>query len=111
MNLNAGVKHLSQLPGTGRIAERLFRCLTAREGDGHGIRRPTAFGAACAITAAQPGDVARLFRIYAAPGVSFLNASGPLSNPRSTLDITHESLTRLWDEFVPEAAIWRACRL
>ena len=38
-----------------------------------------------------------MFRIYAAPGVSFLTASGPLSNPGSTLDITHESLTRLWD--------------
>ena len=27
------------------IAERLFRCLTARENDGHGVRRPTPFGA------------------------------------------------------------------
>ncbi|HEY0382829.1 MAG TPA: AAA family ATPase [Candidatus Elarobacter sp.] len=79
------------------IAERLFRCLTARESDSHGIRRPTAFGAVCAITAAQPSDVERLFRVYAGPGVSFLNASGPLSNPNSMLDITHESLTRLWD--------------
>jgi tetratricopeptide (TPR) repeat protein/energy-coupling factor transporter ATP-binding protein EcfA2 len=79
------------------IAERLFRCLTARESDSHGIRRPTAFGAVCAITAARPADVEQLFRVYAAPGVSFLNASGPLSNPKSTLDITHESLTRLWD--------------
>ena len=26
-----------------------------------------------------------------------MTASGPLSNPSSTLDITHESLTRLWD--------------
>jgi tetratricopeptide (TPR) repeat protein/energy-coupling factor transporter ATP-binding protein EcfA2 len=80
-----------------QIAERLFRCLTAREGDDHGIRRPTAFGAVCAIVAAEPGDVERVFRAYAAPGVSFLNASGPLSNPKSVLDITHESLTRLWD--------------
>ncbi len=79
------------------IAERLFRALTAREGTDHGIRRPTAFGALCAIIAAQPADVERVFRIYAAPGVSFLTASGPLSNPNSTLDITHESLTRLWD--------------
>ena len=79
------------------VAERLFRCLTAREGADHGIRRPTAFGAVCAITAAPPADVERLFRIYAAPGVSFLTASGPLSNPKSTLDISHESLTRLWD--------------
>ena len=79
------------------IAERLFRCLTARESDGHGIRRPTPFGAVCAIIAAQASDVELLFRTYAAPGVSFLTASGPLSNPSSTLDITHESLTRLWD--------------
>jgi len=79
------------------IAEKLFRCLSARESDGHGIRRPTPFGAACAIIAAAPSDVERVFRIYAAPGVSFLTASGPLSNPASALDITHESLTRLWD--------------
>ncbi|HWT07334.1 MAG TPA: hypothetical protein VN224_16330 [Xanthomonadales bacterium] len=84
-------------PRLRQIAERLFRCLTAREGDEHGIRRPTAFGAVCAIIAAQPGEIERVFRTYAAPGVSFLNASGPLSNPKSTLDITHESLTRLWD--------------
>jgi energy-coupling factor transporter ATP-binding protein EcfA2 len=79
------------------VAERLFRCLTAQGNDGHGIRRPTPFGAVCAITGAQPADVERVFRVYAAPGVSFLSASGPLSNPNSTLDVTHESLTRLWD--------------
>jgi energy-coupling factor transporter ATP-binding protein EcfA2 len=79
------------------VAERLFRALTAREGTDHGIRRPTAFGVVCAVIAAPPADVERLFRTYAAPGVSFLTASGPLSNPKSTLDITHESLTRLWD--------------
>ncbi|HEV2643616.1 MAG TPA: hypothetical protein VGT98_12950, partial [Candidatus Elarobacter sp.] len=79
------------------IAERLFRALTARDSENRGVRRPTSFGATCAITAAQPGDIERLVRIYAAPGVSFLTASGPLSNPKTVLDIAHESLMRLWD--------------
>ncbi len=79
------------------VAERLFRCLTARDAENRGVRRPTSFGAVCAITGAQPGDIERLVRIYAAPGVSFLTASGPLSNPKTVLDITHESLMRLWD--------------
>jgi energy-coupling factor transporter ATP-binding protein EcfA2 len=80
-----------------QIAERLFRALTARDAENRGIRRPTSLSAACAITAAQPGDIERLVRIYAAPGVSFLTASGPLSNPKAVLDIAHESLMRLWD--------------
>ena len=84
-------------PRLRQVAERLFRCLTARESDGHRVRRPTAFGAVCAIIEAQPRDVEHVFRLYAAPAVSFLNASGPLSNPASMLDVTHESLTRLWD--------------
>jgi|ERR1700681_276528 len=80
-----------------QVAERLFRALTARDGENRGVRRAMSFGAVCAVTAAQPGDVERLLRIYAAPGVSFLTASGPLSNRNTVLDITHESLMRLWD--------------
>ncbi|MDQ6942881.1 MAG: hypothetical protein M3169_10280 [Candidatus Eremiobacteraeota bacterium] len=79
------------------IAERLFRCLTARDAENRGVRRPTSFGPVCAITGAQFGDIEQLVRLYAAPGVSFLTASGPLSNPKTVLDITHESLMRLWD--------------
>lgn len=79
------------------IAERLFRCLTAKDSENRGVRRPTSFRTACAITAAEPGDIERLVRIFAAPDVSFLTASGPVSNPRTVLDISHESLMRLWD--------------
>lgn|GEM_PF-4968675 len=79
-----------------QIAERLFRCLTARDSENRGVRRPTSFSAACAIAAAEPGDIERLARIFAAPDVSFLTASGPLSNPKTVLDISHESLMRLW---------------
>jgi conflict system STAND superfamily ATPase len=79
------------------VAERLFRCLTARDTENRDVRRPLSVGEVRAVTEAQPGEIERLVRIYAAPGVSFLSASGPLSNPMTLLDISHESLMRLWD--------------
>ena len=80
-----------------QIAERMFRCLTARDGENRDVRRPMSFGALCAVTAARPSDVERLVRIYAAPSVSFVSVSGPLSNPKTVVEIAHESLMRLWD--------------
>jgi energy-coupling factor transporter ATP-binding protein EcfA2 len=80
-----------------QIAERMFRSLTARDAENRDVRRPMSFGAICAVTAARPGDVERLVRIYAAPSVSFVSISGPLSNPKTVVEIAHESLMRLWD--------------
>ena len=95
-------KHANDLydqldPRLQQVTERLFRCLTARDAENRGIRRPTSFGVVRAITQAQPGDVEQLFRMYSAPGVSFLTASGPPSKDNAMLDISHESLMRLWD--------------
>ena len=84
-------------PRLAQVAERLFRCLTARDSENRSVRRPMPVSAVLAATAAKPGEIEQLVRIYAAPGVSFLTASGPLSNPTTILDIAHESLMRLWD--------------
>jgi len=95
-------KHANEIydalePRQQQLAERLFRCLTARDGENRDVRRPMPVSAVLAVTAAKPGELEQLMRIYAAPAVSFLTASGPLSNPTTILDVTHESLMRLWD--------------
>ena len=78
-----------------RIAERLFKALT----DGvNGIRRPTTFEDALAITGA-PSEVAlkAVVEAFRAPGCSFvIPAVGMQLKATTILDISHESLMRIW---------------
>ncbi|MDB5072399.1 MAG: putative rane protein [Candidatus Eremiobacteraeota bacterium] len=80
------------------VAEKLFRCLTGRDNENRGVRRPTAFAAALEITGATQDDLAALVRIYSAPGVSFLHANTPPPYCDAVLDLSHESLMRLWSK-------------
>lgn len=80
-----------------RVAEKLFKCLTVRASDNSGLRRPTSFRDACAITGASPEKLRKVVDAFRAPGCSFLMP--PINVPieeETILDISHESLMRRW---------------
>jgi hypothetical protein len=79
-------------------AERMFRCLTARE-HGRSFRRPSSIRELCAVTEAPVSMVVRViepfrqaFMLVPPPGV-------PLAD-NTIIDITHESLMRQWFRLV-----------
>lgn len=80
-----------------RIAERLFRALTEKGPDGRGIRRPARFDilqSACGATDTELRQVAAVFR---QAGRTFvLPGGGSELTPATVLDISHESLMRVW---------------
>ena len=80
-----------------RIAERVFKALTDTFTETRGIRRPTSIADLTAITEASEADVVRTVEVFRRSGRSFLMppADVPLE-PRSIIDLSHESLMRCW---------------
>ncbi|HAB16129.1 MAG TPA: hypothetical protein DCE44_06740, partial [Verrucomicrobiales bacterium] len=80
-----------------RIAERLFKALTEKGPDGRGVRHPARFEvlrSSCGVSAEQLARVAGPFRQV---GRTFIlpGGNGALQ-PATVLDISHESLMRVW---------------
>jgi WD40 repeat protein/energy-coupling factor transporter ATP-binding protein EcfA2 len=84
-----------------KICESLFKCLTMRGPDNRGIRRPTKIRDICAIAEATPEEVIAVVEYFRKPGRSFIMPphNVPLT-PDTVLDISHESLMRVWDRLV-----------
>ena len=80
-----------------RLAESLFKALTEKEADGRGIRRPVAVAEARTLTGAGEDELVGVVEPFSRAGRSFLMppAGVPL-RPDSVLDISHESLMRIW---------------
>ncbi len=81
-----------------RIAELMFRALTDRGTDARGIRRPAPISEIRAVTGAGAAEIAAVVERFRRPGRSFLMppAGVPLQES-SILDLSHESLMRIWD--------------
>ena len=80
------------------LAERVFKALTDRAADPRGVRRPTRYDTLCAITQATPEAVAAVVHVFRKPSRSFLMPpAGEALAPDTVLDISHESLMRVWD--------------
>ncbi len=77
-----------------QIAEKMFKALT--DGSAN-VRRPVCFGEICELTGAEPEAVQAVVERFSRPGRSFLTppAGRPLE-PESVIDISHESLMRVW---------------
>ncbi len=83
------------------IAEAMFKCLTMRGPDNRGIRRPTKIAEICAIAGAEPSEVIEVVEYFRRPGRSFIMPPhGVELTPETVLDISHESLMRVWDRLV-----------
>ncbi|MBV9067566.1 MAG: hypothetical protein JO093_02390 [Acidobacteria bacterium] len=89
----------SELDARGQaIAEKLFKALTDKGSDVRGVRRPAPMSEICALTGASLEEVTAVVDTFRKPGRSFLMppAGIPLRMD-SILDISHESLMRVWD--------------
>jgi WD40 repeat protein/energy-coupling factor transporter ATP-binding protein EcfA2 len=80
------------------LAEKLFKALTDKGTDERGIRHPAPLGEIAELAGATEGQVAAVVETFRKPGRSFLMppAGVPLL-PGSILDISHESLMRVWE--------------
>ena len=80
-----------------KVAEKLFKALTEKGKDNRETRRPVKLGEICLITEATAAQVGTVIETFRKPTRSFLipPAGIPLS-PDSMIDISHESLIRLW---------------
>lgn len=83
------------------IAERLFKTITDTTEEGRGVRKPAALGRLAAVCAATESEVAEVVETFRQPGRAFLQPpkSVPLESD-SIIDISHESLMRLWERLV-----------
>ena len=78
-------------------AERVFKTLTETTEDGLGVRRERAFGVLTSVCNAGPAELTRVIDRFRTPGRAFLQppAGVPL-RPDTIVDISHESLMRVW---------------
>ena len=84
-----------------KITEKIFKALTYLGDDNRGIRNPTSLGDICEITKAHKMDVTYVIEQFRADGNSFLlpNSQVPLNND-TIIDISHESIMRVWKRLV-----------
>ncbi len=84
--------------GQKQVCEVLFKALTEKAGDNRGIRRPTSVADVAAIARCTEQEVMDVVEVFRKPGRSLLTPSHevPLKS-ESMLDISHESLMRIWD--------------
>lgn len=81
-----------------QIAEVMFKALTERGSENQGIRRPTKLGTIAAITGVSEDEVERVVDRFREPGRSLLMPPyGVKLESDSVIDISHESLMRIWD--------------
>lgn len=81
------------------IAVVVFKALTGIDPKHQEVRRQTTVGELLAITGASREELTTVLEIFLAPGRTFLTRSpsdGPLDDSVE-IDISHESLIRLWD--------------
>jgi tetratricopeptide (TPR) repeat protein len=102
LSLHAEEAYAEAAAATGaELVGKIFKALTDTTSDSRGIRRPTSVRDLAAICEAPDTAIHEVVEIFRAPGRSFLMppAKTPL-NPRSVIDISHESLMRCWERLV-----------
>jgi energy-coupling factor transporter ATP-binding protein EcfA2 len=83
-----------------RICERLFKALTDKT-DPRGVRRPTTLSTLCALVDATAAEVADVIDVFRKPSRSFLMPpAGDALQPETVIDISHESLMRVWERLI-----------
>src|SRR6478609_7978915 len=80
-----------------RICEVIFKAITEKRGENFGIRRPTRLNEIASIADVSENDVIDVLEKFREPGRSLLTPSfGTALNSKSMIDISHESLMRIW---------------
>jgi WD40 repeat protein/energy-coupling factor transporter ATP-binding protein EcfA2 len=98
LSLHANEAYDELTEGQKRVCEKLFKSITEKGGDqNQGVRRPTRLSEIVAITGAREEDVIAVIDKFREPGRSLLTpAAGIKLNGDSIIDISHESLMRIW---------------
>lgn len=95
-------------PEEKEICENLFKTLTERGNDNRGIRHPTSLNIISRIASTEQENVVKVVEHFRAQGRSFLTSADKKLDGDSIIDISHESLMRIWDKlkvWVEEEAI------
>ena len=78
-------------------AEKLFKCLTKKDGENRGVRRPLSINTIAEITGVNPKDLEPIIRVFQINNRNFLVETGKSPKDGSPIiDISHESLIRNW---------------
>lgn len=81
------------------ICEVLFRSLTEKGEDNRGIRRPTSIEELSRITESTEEKIKNIVEVFRKKGRTFLTpAPGIELHSETMIDISHESLMRVWDK-------------
>jgi len=82
-----------------KICEVIFKSLTEKGGDNRGVRRPTSIKELANISEANEAEVIKVVEIFRMAGRTFLTPSPGIElTADSIVDISHESLMRVWDK-------------
>jgi WD40 repeat protein len=80
------------------ICESMYKTLTEKGGDNIGIRQPTRLEVIGEIAKAEPEEIISVVEVFRKPGRSFLTPAHHVQlGTGSVIDISHESLMRIWD--------------
>lgn len=80
-----------------RVCEVLFKAITEKRGENFGIRRPTRLNEIAAIADVSEQEVSEVIDKFREQGRSLLTpAYGAALTSKSMVDISHESLMRIW---------------
>ena len=80
-----------------RVCEVLFKAITEKRGENFGIRRPTRLNEIASIADCSEDEVIDVIEKFREPGRSLLTpAFGSPIGSKSMIDISHESLMRIW---------------
>ena len=81
-----------------QICEKLFKALTDKATDARGVRRPTGVATLLNLTGATLEELTRVVDVFRKPSRSFLMPpAGEALAPETIVDISHESLMRVWE--------------
>ncbi len=79
-------------------AEKLFKALTDITKESRGTRRPTSLKEICTLTNSREEDIIGVIDHFRKPGCAFLMPAAHIQlNGDSTIDISHESIMRVWN--------------
>lgn len=79
------------------LCQGVFQALTVQESENRGIRRPQRLGTLCDILEVSRAELLPIIDAYRHQGVTFLMPSSEVAlNDQTIIDISHESLMRVW---------------
>lgn len=79
------------------LTEKIFKCLTTKQSDNRGVRRPMSLAHLARVTQGSQDEVLECLRPFREPGCNFiLPGLDSRSDADTIFDISHESLMRGW---------------